>query len=61
MSPRDTNDDDIDYDYSKGAPLARSDAAEVQASSLGLHAKVESDNTNTNYLGDDDGMIHENS
>ena len=60
MSPRDTNDDD-DYDYSKGAALARSGAAEGHASSLGLNAKGESETTNTNYLGDDDGMIHENS
>ena len=56
---RDTNEDDEDFDYSKGeAPQT-----EGQASSLGLNAKKldESENTNSNYLGDDDGMIHENS
>lgn len=42
--------------------MGQSDAAEGQASSLGLNdPKGDVENTNTNYLGDDDGMIHENS
>ena len=67
MSQRDTQDlqeEEGEYAYAPAPSMDVNKTDDAQGSRLGLQdkkANLSHTRTNSNYMGDDDGMIHENS
>ena len=60
MSPRDTEDlqeEEGEYAYDAAPSMDVNKTDDAQGSRLGLHDKKDHSRTNSNYLGDDDGII----